>query len=54
MRDLVVTENITLDGVIDALAGWFSVADDAEVISPTLWRRSVSRARRPMPSFSRG
>jgi dihydrofolate reductase len=31
MRDLVVTENITLDGVIDASAGWLSVADDAEV-----------------------
>jgi dihydrofolate reductase len=31
MRDLVVTENITLDGVIDASEGWFSVADDTEV-----------------------
>jgi dihydrofolate reductase len=32
MRDLIVTENITLDGVIDASAGWFEVADDdAEV-----------------------
>ena len=31
MRDLVVTENITLDGVIDASAGWFSVVDDPEV-----------------------
>jgi dihydrofolate reductase len=31
MRDLIVTENITLDGVIDASAGWFSVADNAEV-----------------------
>jgi dihydrofolate reductase len=31
MRDLIVTENITLDGVIDASAGWFSVANDAEV-----------------------
>jgi dihydrofolate reductase len=30
-RDLVVTENITLDGVIDASGGWFSVADDAGV-----------------------
>jgi dihydrofolate reductase len=30
MRDLIVTENITLDGVIDASAGWFSVTDDAE------------------------
>lgn len=31
MRDLVVTENITLDGVIDASEGWFAVADDPEV-----------------------
>jgi hypothetical protein len=31
MRDLIVTENITLDGVIDASAGWFSVANDADV-----------------------
>jgi dihydrofolate reductase len=27
MRDLVVTENVTLDGVIDATGGWFDVAD---------------------------
>jgi dihydrofolate reductase len=31
MRDLVVTENVTLDGVIDASAGWFTVTDDPEV-----------------------
>jgi dihydrofolate reductase len=31
MRDLIVTENMTLDGVIDASAGWFEVANDAEV-----------------------
>jgi len=31
MRDLIVTENITLDGVIDASAGWFSVTDDDAV-----------------------
>jgi dihydrofolate reductase len=30
-RALVVTENLTLDGVIDASEGWFSVADDAQV-----------------------
>lgn len=30
MRELIVTENITLDGVIDAEGGWFSVADDDE------------------------
>jgi dihydrofolate reductase len=27
MRDLVITENITLDGVIDAVDGWFGPAD---------------------------
>jgi dihydrofolate reductase len=32
MRDLIVTENITLDGVIDATEGWFDPAgDDADV-----------------------
>jgi dihydrofolate reductase len=31
MRDLVVTENITLDGVIDASEGWFSPAEDGDV-----------------------
>ena len=32
MRDLIVTENITLDGVIDATGGWFAPAGDgAEV-----------------------
>ena len=31
MRELVVTENITLDGVIDATEGWFEVADDPKV-----------------------
>ena len=28
-RDLIVTENITLDGVIDATEGWFDVNGDA-------------------------
>jgi dihydrofolate reductase len=28
MRNLVVTENITLDGVIDATGGWFDPTDD--------------------------
>jgi dihydrofolate reductase len=27
MRDLIITENITLDGVIDAAGGWFDPAD---------------------------
>jgi dihydrofolate reductase len=31
MRDLIITENITLDGVIDATEGWFVPAADAEI-----------------------
>jgi dihydrofolate reductase len=32
MRDLIVTENITLDGVIEATDGWFNPAgDDASI-----------------------
>src|SRR5919107_2509176 len=31
MRDLVVTENVTLDGVIDATGGWFDVTDNPEL-----------------------
>src|SRR5918994_5939449 len=31
MRKLVVTENITLDGVIDASEGWFSPAGEEQV-----------------------
>jgi dihydrofolate reductase len=31
MRDLMVTENITVDGVIDASEGWFGPGDDGEV-----------------------
>jgi dihydrofolate reductase len=30
VRDLIITENITLDGVIDAAEGWFAPADDAD------------------------
>lgn len=29
MRKLVVTENITIDGVIDAAGGWFAPGDDS-------------------------
>jgi dihydrofolate reductase len=31
MRDLIITENITLDGVIDAADGWFVPAGDEDV-----------------------
>lgn len=31
MRKLIVTENITIDGVIDAAGGWFGPAGDPEI-----------------------
>lgn len=31
MRDLVITQNITLDGVVDATEGWFMPADGDDV-----------------------
>jgi dihydrofolate reductase len=31
MRDLIITENITLDGVIDASEGWFAPAGEEDV-----------------------
>jgi hypothetical protein len=31
VRDLIVTENITLDGVIEATEGWFAPAGDDQV-----------------------
>jgi hypothetical protein len=31
MRELVVTENITLDGVIEATGGWGPAGDDTDV-----------------------
>ena len=54
MRDLVVTENITLDGVIDASGGWFDVTDNPQATSPTSRRRWGSRPRRPTRSSSVG
>ena len=35
MRDLIVTENITLDGVIEATEGWFDPAGAADEIDQT-------------------
>ena len=31
MRELIVTQNITLDGVIDAAEGWFGPRGECEV-----------------------
>jgi hypothetical protein len=54
MRKLIVTENITLDGVIDASEGWFAPAGDEAVISPTSTRRFTSRQAPPTRCCSDG
>ena len=49
MRDLIVTENITLDGVIDASAGWFGPAgaedtDQSDLIAALTEQREAADA----------
>jgi dihydrofolate reductase len=39
VRKLVVTENVTLDGVIDASEDWFSPAGDADDVNEALRRQ---------------
>jgi dihydrofolate reductase len=43
MRDLIVTENITLDGVIDAREGWFMPGDAAGDLSDVMETLRVQR-----------
>ena len=44
MRDLIITQNITLDGVIDAAGGWFDVGNDADLgdVAETLREHSAA------------
>jgi hypothetical protein len=44
MRELIVIQNITLDGVIDAAEGWFEPAGEEGSTSRTSSPRSASRA----------
>ena len=53
-RKLVVTENMTIDGVIDATEGWFAPAsadsaDSSELVT-TLRRHMRRRSSRPRSS----
>jgi hypothetical protein len=52
MRDLVVTENITLDGVIDASEGWFSVVDDAQVVDQSDLQAALREQAEPADAVS--
>ena len=44
MRDLIITQNITLDGVIDAAGDWFEVGNDADLddVAETLREHSAA------------
>jgi len=44
MRDLIVTENVTLDGVIDATEGWFDPAGGEDDV-PDASRLRLSAVR---------
>ena len=55
MRDLIVTENITLDGVIDATEGWFDPAGGEDDVDQSDVEAAFgNRARLPMRCFSGG
>ena len=48
MRNLVITENITLDGVIDASEGWFAPSGEGRMlISLTSMRHFASKRLPP-------
>ena len=51
MRDLVVTQNITLDGVIEATGGWFAPAgEDADADQSDL-EEEIRRQREGADAF---
>lgn len=54
-RDLVVTENITLDGVIEATEGWFAPAgDEDDVDQSDVLAALQEHGRPPIRCFSGG
>jgi dihydrofolate reductase len=53
VRDLIVTENVTLDGVIDAAGGWFDPAGASEVDETDL-EAALRRQRQAADAFLTG
>jgi len=51
MRDLIVTENITLDGVVDATEGWFFPADGDAVVDTSDLVEVVRQHREAADAF---
>jgi dihydrofolate reductase len=51
VRDLVVTENITLDGVIDAAEGWFAPSGDATEADASDLLEAIAEQREAADAF---
>jgi hypothetical protein len=54
VRDLVITQNITLDGVIDASAGWFVPAGGDSDMSDVIAALAEQRAGATRSSSAAG
>lgn len=51
MRDLIVTENITLDGVIEATEGWFNPAGDEADVDQSDVEAALREQREAVDAF---
>ncbi len=51
MRDLIVTENITLDGVIEATEGWFAAAGDEPEVDSSDVEEAIREQREAADAF---
>jgi dihydrofolate reductase len=51
MRDLIVTENITLDGVIEATEGWFDPAGADSEVDPSDVEDAIREQREAADAF---
>ncbi len=51
MRDLIVTENMTLDGVIEATGGWFAPAGDEQAVDSSDVVAALAEQREAADAF---
>jgi dihydrofolate reductase len=51
VRDLIVTENITLDGVIEATEGWFAPAGDESEVDSSDVEEAIREQREAADAF---
>jgi RibD C-terminal domain len=51
VRDLIVTENITLDGVIEATEGWFAPAGEESEVDSSDVEEAIREQREAADAF---